>query len=85
MDNELGLFDRYRAMFALRDMVPSEGEAAVVALCEAFSDDCALLKHELAFVLGQVEVLHFICMPTSSEKCSLLLWEGLIDPLEEGS
>lgn len=44
-------------MFALRDAVRTEGDAAVLALCEAFADGCALLKHEVAFVLGQLEVM----------------------------
>ena len=47
--------NRYRALFALRDAVPREGEPAVHALCAAFDDDNPLLKHEIAFVLGQLE------------------------------
>ena len=31
------------------------GEAAVLALCAAFDDPNPLLKHEIAFVLGQLE------------------------------
>lgn len=59
-DHSLPLFDRYRALFALRDAVPAEGEAAVSVLCDALSgassvSDSALLKHEVAFVLGQLE------------------------------
>jgi deoxyhypusine monooxygenase len=50
-DVRLSLFDRYRAMFALRDKANGD---AVRALCELFSDSSALLKHELAFVLGQM-------------------------------
>ena len=55
LDRGLPLFERYRAMFALRDAVPKTGEPAVAALCEGFADDCALFKHEVAFVLGQLE------------------------------
>ena len=47
--------NRYRALFALRDAVPREGEPAVHALCAAFDDGNPLLKHEIAFVLGQLE------------------------------
>ena len=59
-DCGLPLFERYRALFALRDAVPTEGDAAVWALCEVLSGaksdhDSALLKHEIAFVLGQLE------------------------------
>jgi len=55
LDGELPLFERYRALFALRDAVPREGEPAVFALCAAFDDCNPLLKHEIAFVLGQLE------------------------------
>jgi deoxyhypusine monooxygenase len=57
LDQALPLFDRYRALFALRDAVPKEGEAAIRALCECLSGrhESALLKHEVAFVLGQLE------------------------------
>ncbi|KAL1507849.1 hypothetical protein AB1Y20_007457 [Prymnesium parvum] len=55
LDGKARLFDRYRALFAVRDAVPKEGEAAVLALCDALEDDCALFKHEVAFVLGQLE------------------------------
>ena len=57
LDADAALFERYRALFALRDAVPKEGPAAVEALCACLrrSDDSALLKHEIAFVLGQLE------------------------------
>lgn len=49
------IFDRYRALFSLRD---DGGEAAVAALCAALRatgpSASALLKHELAYVLGQL-------------------------------
>ena len=35
--------------------MPREGEPAVHALCAAFDDGNPLLKHEIAFVLGQLE------------------------------
>lgn len=57
LDQSQPLFERYRALFALRDAVPQAGDAALAPLCEALGDrrDSALLKHEVAFVLGQLE------------------------------
>lgn len=57
LDAALPLFERYRALFALRDAVPKDGDAAVEAVASAFGSDCALFKHEAAFVLGQLEEL----------------------------
>jgi len=46
------MFQRMRAVFALRN----EGsDHAVDALCEAFVSSSALLRHELAYVLGQMQ------------------------------
>lgn len=59
LDTRLPLFERYRALFALRDATHKEGERALQPLCEVLSrvaeQDSALLKHEVAFVLGQLE------------------------------
>ncbi|KAL3157850.1 hypothetical protein ABBQ32_012264 [Trebouxia sp. C0010 RCD-2024] len=52
VDEEARIFDRYRAMFALRN---KGGREAVKALGEAFSSKSALLKHEVAYVLGQMQ------------------------------
>ena len=38
LDRGLPIFERYRALFALRDAVPKEGEAPISALCEALND-----------------------------------------------
>jgi deoxyhypusine monooxygenase len=48
---------RYSALFALRDAVPKAGDDALEPLCEclASAKESALLKHEVAFVLGQLE------------------------------
>lgn len=43
---------RYRALFALRNR---GGDEAVEVLCEAFGASSALLKHEVAYVLGQLQ------------------------------
>ncbi len=52
VDEEARIFDRYRAMFALRN---KGGQEAVSALGEAFGSHSALLKHEVAYVLGQMQ------------------------------
>lgn len=45
------LFERYRAMFRLRDVGTNE---AVYALATGFDDPSALFKHEIAYVFGQM-------------------------------
>ncbi|KAI0269778.1 deoxyhypusine hydroxylase [Gloeopeniophorella convolvens] len=57
LDTQLPLFDRYRAMFALRNIGTP---AAVDALAAGFSDDSALFKHEIAFVFGQLLSPHSV-------------------------
>ena len=52
LDEDARVFDRYCAMFGLRNQGSPE---AVQALTEAFSSKSALLKHELAYVLGQMQ------------------------------
>lgn len=51
---KLSIFERYRAMFSLRNI---GGEAAVLQLCRALTEDTssALLRHEVAYVLGQMQ------------------------------
>ncbi|KAH9933204.1 ARM repeat-containing protein [Epithele typhae] len=51
------LFERYRAMFALRNIGTP---AAVDALASGFADDSALFKHEIAFVFGQLLSTHSV-------------------------
>lgn len=46
------MFQRMRAVFALRNEGSDE---AVDALCDAFGSSSALLRHELAYVLGQMQ------------------------------
>ncbi|KAJ7600792.1 armadillo-type protein [Mycena floridula] len=57
LDTNRPLFDRYRAMFALRNIGTP---AAVDALASGFADDSALFKHEIAFVFGQLLSPHSI-------------------------
>jgi deoxyhypusine monooxygenase len=53
LDENARIFDRYRAMFALRNRGGSE---AVDALSASFAASrSALLKHEVAYVLGQMQ------------------------------
>lgn len=50
-DQEAPLFERYRAMFRLRDIGTDE---AALALATGFDDESALFKHEIAYVFGQL-------------------------------
>lgn len=55
-DVNFDLFQRYRALFTLRELYTEE---AVVAICQCLTQEnsrtCSdLLKHEVAFVLGQM-------------------------------
>jgi deoxyhypusine monooxygenase len=52
LDTSLALFDRYKAMFALRNQGTKE---AVLALCDGLDDDSALFRHEIGYVLGQLK------------------------------
>jgi deoxyhypusine monooxygenase len=63
IDTSLPLFQRYRAMFSLRDLasppdIPT-AVPAVLAIAEGFKDPSALFRHEIAFVFGQ------LCHPAS--------------------
>jgi deoxyhypusine monooxygenase len=63
-DSSLDLFERYRAMFALRNI---GGEEAVAVLCDGMlaEKNSALFRHEVAFVLGQMR--HPACVATLRE------------------
>jgi deoxyhypusine monooxygenase len=65
LDTGLPMFQRMRAVFALRN---AGGAAAVEALCAAFQDPSALLRHEIAYVLGQMQDPHAV--PTLIEVLS---------------
>lgn len=52
LDENASLFDRYRAMFSLRNLRTKD---AVIALGEALRSGSALFRHEIAFVLGQLQ------------------------------
>jgi len=56
MDPGKSLYERYQAMFALRNRAAGkEAEAAVLALCTGFFAESALFRHEIAYVLGQLQ------------------------------
>lgn len=56
LDENAEIFERYRAMFALRN---TGGADAVKILTDSFeSSQSALLKHEVAYVLGQMQDAH---------------------------
>lgn len=50
MNTDLPLFERYKAMFALRNQ---QTDASILALCTGLKDSSALFRHEVAYVLGQ--------------------------------
>jgi deoxyhypusine monooxygenase len=54
LNDDVPMFERYRAMFSLRNR---GGADAVQQLCRALTDDTssALLRHEVAYVLGQLQ------------------------------
>lgn len=52
LDENASLFDRYRAMFALRNRGTTE---AVESLAEGLKCSSALFRHEIAYVLGQMQ------------------------------
>ena len=52
LDNDAPLFDRYRAMFSLRN-INSKDSAKILA--SAFTSGSALFRHEIGYVLGQME------------------------------
>ena len=72
LDTSLPLFQRYRAMFALRDLaspphIPT-AKPAILALARGFSDPSALFRHEIAFVFGQLS--HPASIPSLVETLS---------------
>lgn len=52
LDENKSLFERYRAMFSLRNLQSKE---AIEALGSALKCGSALFRHEIAFVLGQLQ------------------------------
>jgi len=52
VDEEIEMFHRMRAVFALRNIRTDE---SALALCRGFESTSALLRHEIAYVLGQMQ------------------------------
>lgn len=69
LDEDKNLFDRYRAMFSLRNKRTKE---SVLAISAGLKGKSALFRHEIAFVLGQLQ----------DENSIPFLIENLKDPLE---
>ncbi len=52
LDTSQSLFERYRAMFALRE---NGSDEAVIALAKGFDDTSAVFRHEIAYIFGQMQ------------------------------
>ncbi|KAH8509383.1 hypothetical protein H0E87_011225 [Populus deltoides] len=52
LDEKRGMYERYGALFALRN---HGGDGAVSAIVDSLAANSALLKHEVAYVLGQLQ------------------------------
>ncbi|OJJ47968.1 hypothetical protein ASPZODRAFT_141520 [Penicilliopsis zonata CBS 506.65] len=80
LDTSLPLFQRYRAMFALRDLAspPDLPTAvpAVEALAKGLHDPSALFRHEVAFVFGQLS--HPASIPALTASLSDLNEVGMV-------
>lgn len=51
-DSSRPLKERFRALFTLKNL---GGATAIQAISKCFNDESALLKHELAYCLGQMQ------------------------------
>jgi len=65
LDENTKMFLRMRAVFSLRNNGTDE---ACLALCSAFITKSVLLRHELAYVLGQMQ--NAVAIPTLVERLS---------------
>ena len=61
-NKERPLKERFRALFTLKNI---GGEASIDWIAKAFSDESALLKHEVAYCLGQLQDPYAIPVLTS--------------------
>lgn len=52
LDENESMFERYRAMFGLRN---NGNDEAILALCDGLKCKSALFRHEIAYVLGQIQ------------------------------
>lgn len=51
LNQDISIFKRYKALFALRNVNSAE---SALAICDAFGTGSPLFDHELAYVLGQL-------------------------------
>ena len=65
MDESAPMFQRMRTVFSFRN---HGSDDACLALCAAFVSKSALLRHELAYVLGQMQ--NPVALPTLTERLS---------------
>ena len=61
-DDKTPMFQRMRNVFSLRN---DGSDKACLALCHGFNSDSALLRHEVAYVLGQMQ--NPVAVPKLSE------------------
>lgn len=52
LNEDESMFERYRAMFQLRN---DGSDQAILALCDGLKCKSALFRHEIAYVLGQIQ------------------------------
>ncbi|XP_059625990.1 deoxyhypusine hydroxylase isoform X2 [Cornus florida] len=52
LNEEKGMYERYAALFALRN---HGGDEAILAIIDSLGANSALLRHEVAYVLGQLQ------------------------------
>uniref|UniRef100_H2Y0R7 Deoxyhypusine hydroxylase n=1 Tax=Ciona intestinalis TaxID=7719 RepID=H2Y0R7_CIOIN len=64
VNTELSLFDRYRAMFSLRNINSNESATALAVGLQC--SDSALFRHEVAYVLGQMQKSNTVPQLTAS-------------------
>jgi hypothetical protein len=86
LDNKRSTFDRNRALFTLRELNTKESCEAIcqTLLPENFDTCSALLKHEVAFVLAQMENVFKVAVPYLLVACldpreaAIVKHEGLV-------
>lgn len=72
-NTSLPLYDRYKAMFALRNRATEE---AIAALTDGLKDASALFRHEIGYVLGQLQ--HPASIPALHEALANVAEAGMV-------
>ena len=80
LDESVSMFERYRALFTLRNINTKEScEAICQTLTKANFKTCSpLLKHEVAFVLAQMDKVFEVAIPYLLEACQNPEEEGIV-------